>query len=121
MSEISCFLGVVICMYYDDHNAPHFHAKYNGYEVTIEIESGQVIGTFPKRALKALLDWHEIHKEELMINWQLALNDQPLNKIESLEYVMFKHVIDAKYIEDYKIWIIFNDGKQGKTRPYRKD
>ena len=85
MPEISRFLGIVICMYYDEHNPPHFHAKYGKYEISIEIESGVITGKFPRRALKAVLDWYEIHKEELMTDWQLALNDQPLNKIEPLE------------------------------------
>ena len=43
------------------------------------------MGKFPRRALRAVIDWYEIHKEELMNDWQLALNNQPLNKIEPLE------------------------------------
>ncbi len=46
---------------------------------------GIVIGKFPKRALRAVLDWYDLHKEELLQDWQLAVNDQPLNKIEPLE------------------------------------
>lgn len=85
MPEIARFLGIVICMYYDEHNPPHFHAKYGKYEISIEIESGVITGKFPRRALRAVLDWYEIHKEELMVDWKLSISDQPLNKIEPLE------------------------------------
>ncbi len=85
MPEISRFLGIVISMYYNEHNPPHFHAKYGEYKIDICIESGIVNGKFPKRALRAVLDWYDLHKEELMQDWELAVKDKPLNKIEPLE------------------------------------
>ena len=85
MPEISRFLGIIIYMYYDEHNPPHFHAKYGNYEIVVEITSGVVKGQFPKRALRAVLEWLDLHKEELLQDWKLALQDQPLNKIEPLE------------------------------------
>jgi len=48
-------------MYYKDHTPPHFHAEYNEYSITIEIETGVVEGRFPKRALSAILEWLDIH------------------------------------------------------------
>ena len=51
MPEISRFLGIVIAMFYRDHTPPHFHARYGDYEITVEVESGIVNGTFPPRAL----------------------------------------------------------------------
>ncbi|PCJ25475.1 MAG: transcriptional regulator [Rickettsiales bacterium] len=72
-------------MYYDEHNPPHFHAKYGEYEVAVEIKTGIVTGKFPRRALNAVIDWYVIHKEELMEDWELAQKDQKLNKIEPLE------------------------------------
>jgi hypothetical protein len=85
MPEISRFLGIVIAMYWSDHAPPHFHAKYNGYEITVDIESGIVRGRFPKRALRAVLDWLDLHKDELLEDWTLAQQDEPLNPIEPLE------------------------------------
>ncbi len=85
MPEISRFLGIIISMYYDEHNPPHFHARYGNYKIYVEIESGIVNGKFPKRALRAVLDWYDLHKDELIQDWHLAINDQPLNKIEPLE------------------------------------
>ncbi len=85
MPEISRFLGILITMYYDEHGLPHFHAKYNDYRLTMEINSGIISGKFPRRAMKNLIEWYEIHKEELLLNWELARNGKPLNAIEPLE------------------------------------
>ena len=85
MPEISRFLGIVISIYYNEHNPPHFHAQYGEFQITIEIESGIVVGKFPRRALEAVLDWYEIYKKELMIDWELAIKGKPLNKINPLE------------------------------------
>ncbi len=85
MPEISRFLGIIIRMYYREHAPPHFHAEYGGYEISVEIKSGIVTGRFPKRALGAVMEWHDLHKEELMEDWKLAEQLEPLNKIEPLE------------------------------------
>jgi hypothetical protein len=85
MPEIILFLGIVISMYYDEHNPPYFHAKYENYKISVEIESGVVKGKFPKRALRAVLEWYDLHKEELAKDWELALKDMPLKKIKPLE------------------------------------
>jgi hypothetical protein len=85
MPEISRFLGIVIAMFYRDHEPPHFHAKYGGYEITVEIETGVVEGRFPRRALHHVLEWHELHKAELLDLWKLAKERKPLRKIEPLE------------------------------------
>ncbi|MES2677195.1 MAG: DUF4160 domain-containing protein [Pseudomonadota bacterium] len=72
-------------MYYDEHNPAHFHAKYGNYEISVDIESGAIKGDFPKKELRAVLNWYNLHKEELLQDWQLAVNRKPLNKIEPLE------------------------------------
>ena len=85
MPEISRFLGIIIYMYYKEHFPPHFHADYNEYSITVEIETGIVEGKFPKRALRAVLEWLEFHKEELLENWKLVLERKPLKTITPLE------------------------------------
>jgi hypothetical protein len=85
MPEVSRFLGIVIQMYYSDHGPPHFHAKYGKFRVTVEIESGIVKGTFPRRALTAVLDWYVEHIDELRDNWTRVQSDQPLARIKPLE------------------------------------
>jgi len=85
MPEISRFLGIVIRMYYRDHAPPHFHAEYGEHEITIEVNTGMIEGRFPKRALACVLEWYNIHEEELAANWELARAEQPLRKIPPLE------------------------------------
>ncbi|NNJ84463.1 MAG: DUF4160 domain-containing protein [Gammaproteobacteria bacterium] len=85
MPEISRFLGIVIRMYIREYAPPHFHAEYQEYEITVEIETGVVTGRFPRRALSAVLEWYVLHKDELMTNWEAAMNRKPLSKIEPLE------------------------------------
>jgi hypothetical protein len=85
MPEISRFLGIVISIYYNEHNPPHFHAEYGEFQITVEIESGIVNGKFPRRALKAVLEWYVLHQEELMQDWELSVKGKPLNKIKPLE------------------------------------
>ncbi|MFZ4558535.1 MAG: DUF4160 domain-containing protein, partial [Pseudanabaena sp.] len=72
MPVISRFLGIAIYIYWNDHLPPHYHAKYGEYEITIEIETGVVTGSFPKRALRHVLEWHDLHQSELMANWELC-------------------------------------------------
>lgn len=85
MPEISRFLGIIIRMYYKEHSPAHFHAEYNNYEIIVNIEDGVIEGKFPKRALNAVIEWYEIHKEELKANWELAQRKEPLKKIKPLE------------------------------------
>ena len=84
MPEISRFYGLVIYMFFNEHNPPHFHVKYQEYEAIIEIENGMIKGEFPRRALKMAFDWLDIHKEELLENWKLMEKRKPLNKIDPL-------------------------------------
>ena len=67
-------------MFYDDHAPPHFHAKYGEY-----VEAGVVKGRFPRRGLAHVLEWHELHRDELMENWDLARDRRPLRRIVPLE------------------------------------
>ena len=85
MPEISRFLGIIISIYYNEHNPPHFHAEYGEFQITVEIESGIVNGKFPRRAMSAVLEWYTIYKEELMQDWELSVKGKPLKKIKPLE------------------------------------
>ena len=85
MPEISRFLGIVIKMYWSEHNPPHFHAEYGEYEVTVDINKQVISGKFPRRALTLVLEWLDIHKQELLEDWELAQNQKPLKSIKPLE------------------------------------
>jgi hypothetical protein len=78
-------LGIVIAIYCADHAPPYFHAKYGDFEITVDIETGAVQGHFPRRALKHVLEWFELHQAELRADWELARERQPLRKIAPLE------------------------------------
>lgn len=85
MPIISRFLGIVITMYWQDHAPPHFHAKYGEYKITIDIQTGVIEGKFPKRALKHVLEWYELHQEELLKDWELCQKSENPKTIEPLE------------------------------------
>ncbi|MBS5822318.1 MAG: DUF4160 domain-containing protein [Clostridium argentinense] len=85
MPEISLFFGIRVTINYNDHVPPHFHAEYNGDKAIVDIINGKILrGYLPKRQLKLVLAWAEIHKDELMQNWELAKNHEPLYKIAPL-------------------------------------
>ena len=85
MPEISRFLGIIIFMHWGDHPLPHFHARYGDYEIVVEIETGVVKGEFPKRALRAVLEWLDLHQVALLEDWSLAQLRKPLKPIAPLE------------------------------------
>lgn len=68
-----------------DHVPPHFHAVYGEYQITVDVESGVVHGDFPKRALRLVLEWLDLHKHELLEDWNLVRAGQPAKKIAPLE------------------------------------
>jgi len=85
MPIISRFYGILIAMYFNDHNPPHFHAKYAGDEALFDFNGDIIEGKLPKRAIKFVQEWISYHKEELQDNWEKARLGEPLNNIEPLE------------------------------------
>jgi len=86
MPEISRFYGIVIKMYFDDHNPPHFHAEYGSDEALIEIRTQTLIaGKLPPRARGLVTEWAALHQEEIEAMWDLAKSLQSLGKIEPLQ------------------------------------
>ena len=89
MPTISMFYGIIISMYFYDnerHGKSHFHVKYQDYKAVIDIETGDILaGQFPPNKLKLVQAWCEIHKEDLLADWELAINGSELFKIEPLK------------------------------------
>ena len=82
MPTISVFFGIMIKMYYREHNPPHFHAYYQGFEAVFDINSGlRVKGKFPKRADKIISEWIGDYRENLLEDWKLMEEGKPLKKI----------------------------------------
>ena len=88
MPSISMFYGIIVYMYFMDnkqHNAPHIHAKYQEYEVIVSIPNGEVLeGGIPSAKMKLLQAWIELHKDELVADWELAVAGQQPYKIDPL-------------------------------------
>ena len=89
MPAISMFYGILILMcFYDNkkHGTPHIHAEYSEHEASIAIEDGSVLGGgLPPGKMKLVQAWIEIHKEDLLANWKLAVAGEPVFKIEPLK------------------------------------
>ncbi|MBA3016745.1 MAG: DUF4160 domain-containing protein [Proteobacteria bacterium] len=86
MPEISRFYGIIVKMFFDDHNPPHFHAIYGEHEVLIDINTFAVFaGHIPPRALGLVIEWATLHQDELLNDWERAQSQEPLSKIEPLK------------------------------------
>ncbi len=86
MPRISEFFGIVIYMYYNDHNPGHFHAEYAESEGSFTIATLEALeGELPRRPRALVIEWASLHREELRANWQRARQGLPLHVIEPLE------------------------------------
>lgn len=84
MPEISRFFGIIVLMFASDHNPPHFHIRYGDYEAIITIDQGIVKGTMPRNILKQVFRWMDLHKNELIANWERLQNGEEPQKIPAL-------------------------------------
>ncbi len=89
MPAISMFYGIIIYMYFLDtnrHKLPHIHVKYQEHEAVISITDSEILeGGLPRNKLKLAEAWIEIHREELMANWELAVSGNPIFQIDPLK------------------------------------
>jgi len=85
MPQISAFYGLIILMNFKDHVPPHFHVWYGDYKITVTIQDGIVTGKMPQRALKMVFEWLEIHREELLQEWEKAQKGEQLTQIAPLQ------------------------------------
>jgi hypothetical protein len=85
MPVISRFFGILVTINYREHDPPHFHAWYSGHEGTISIANGEVNGDLPRRVVALLLEWWQLHREELGENWRRARAGEQLMQISPLE------------------------------------
>ena len=85
MPEVSRFYGIVIKMYFSEHNPPHFHIEYQDYEAVMNIQTGEVTGKLSRRALRLIYDWLDENKEALMENWKRSREHKSINKIKPLD------------------------------------
>ncbi len=85
MPEICRFLGIVIQIFYDDHNPPHFHARYGDLKGTFDIRTLNVLeGNLPIKVRNLVVEWADLHREELLKDWEMAQSGRVPNKIKPL-------------------------------------
>lgn len=88
MPVISMFYGVIVMMFFFDdkqHHMPHIHVEYGEEKAVIAIPTGEVIkGSIRSAKLRLVQAWIEIHRDELMADWTLAINGESVFRIEPL-------------------------------------
>lgn len=85
MPEICRFYGIVIAVFFDEHNPPHFRVRYGGDKAAIDIRTLDVLeGELPRRALRMVVEWAGDHQAELLDDWELVRAGRQPNKIEPL-------------------------------------
>lgn len=85
MPEISRFLGIIIYMYFNEHNPPHFHAEYNEHKASINIATlGLMEGKLPSKVMSLVVEWAQEHQDELLNNWKNIKETGQYNKIKPL-------------------------------------
>lgn len=86
MPEISRFFGIIIRMFFDEYNPPHFHAEYSGNKALFDFQGNVLRGSLgSKTATKLVRDWIDIRTGELFEDWELAQRHQPLKEIPPLD------------------------------------
>ncbi len=88
MPTLSIFFGIIIYMYKENggkHNLPHIHAEYGEYEAVFDLEGNKIEGDLPKKKIRMVQTWIDIHQEDLMANWKLITNGQQVFRIPPLQ------------------------------------
>lgn len=89
MPTISMFYGILVAIFYGDnkrHNTPHIHARYQNHKASISIDTGEILaGDLPLRQLKMVQVWIDLHTDELLADWELAVNGEEPFRIMPLQ------------------------------------
>ncbi len=86
MPEISSFFGIIVRMFYFDHNPPHIHVEYGNKKMKLDLKGNILAGDIESRtALRLVREWIDFNRKELLDNWNLAINGEELKRIKPLE------------------------------------
>lgn len=86
MPEISRFFGIIIRMYFEEHNPPHIHAEYQGRKAVLDLLGNVTRGELGSRtATRLVREWIDLHVDELLENWELAQAGREVKKIAPLD------------------------------------
>jgi hypothetical protein len=86
MPYVSMFFGIIVRMFHNEHNPPHFHAEYQGQQGVFDFDGNMTHGSMRSRTARRLIrEWAELHRDELVQNWERAANRQEIERIAPLE------------------------------------
>jgi len=89
MPTISMFYGILVTMYYEDtgrHHTPHVHVRYQGKKASIALEDGTVLaGDLPVKQLRMVQVWIDLHHDELLADWEMAMSGEEPFRIQPLQ------------------------------------
>lgn len=86
MPYVSMFFGIIIRMFHNEHNPPHFHAEYQGQRGVFDFHGNMLKGSIKSKTAKKLIkEWTSLHHQELVENWKRAMNAEQINKIAPLD------------------------------------
>jgi len=86
MLEICRFFGIVIRMYFDEHDPPHFHAEYQGYKSVFDFKGNVIKGNLnSKTATRLVREWIDLRINDLQEDWDLARSGKEVKKIAPLD------------------------------------
>ena len=85
MPEISRFYGIIISLYWKDHNPPHIHFTYGNYECSMTIIDRIVEGQAPAKIIAKVNEWLDQHEQEILSMWENAQSGEKIGKIEPLK------------------------------------
>jgi hypothetical protein len=86
LPTIAYFLGISVRMFFNDHDPPHVHVRYQGFRARVLICNGEIVGgKLPPTVARVMREWTALRQAALMRNWRAARSDAPLEQIEGLE------------------------------------
>lgn len=85
MPEISRFFGIIIYIYWKDHNPPHIHFSYQDYDCTISVFDRIVDGQAPAKVIAKVNEWMDLHEAEILTQWEKAQKGEKIEPIEPIE------------------------------------
>jgi Domain of unknown function (DUF4160) len=85
LPTIADFLGIAVRMFFNDHDPPHFHVRYQGFRARVRIADGEVIGgDLPPNISRVLKQWTALRRDALMRNWRMGRMDGQFERIGGL-------------------------------------
>lgn len=85
MPLLSTFYGIIIKMFFDDHNPPHVHAEYAEFVAQFDFEANLIKGEMPTKQRKLIEAWILLHQDEIKADWKIALEGGTIERIDPLK------------------------------------